>query len=401
MVVSAGADEGGRVAVALHHLESEDVAVEGERTIEVRDLEVHVSDVDPRIDRFGHTPNASARALRAAVGVQPRSGVQCGTARMDGDAASPGEGKANVRRARARGGAPARPAGTERGADVAVAAVRPRGPFSLRLSTRLASDATRIVRNGMLRAVVDVDGELEGVEAWQRPDGTVLVRARTAEAVDQVRFVLALDADHSEFLIRFADDPLLGAAVRRLRGLRPVRCATVTQALLRALCGQLISSHLARATERRIVRAATPALDKLHAPPTPAMLGRFAPAELRKLGLAGPRASALVRLCRSLDLERLREAETEATANRLLREPRLGPWSIGVICLEGLGRYERGLVGDLGLIKLLSSLRGRRVEAWETAELLEPYGPWAGLASVYMLAAFKEGLLPLPQRLAA
>ena len=284
---------------------------------------------------------------------------------------------------------------------MAVAAVRPRGPFSLRLSTRLASDATRIVRNGMLRAVVDVDGELEGVEAWQRPDGTVLVRARTAEAVDQVRFVLALDADHSEFLIRFADDPLLGAAVRRLRGLRPVRCATVTQALLRALCGQLISSHLARATERRIVRAATPALDKLHAPPTPAMLGRFAPAELRKLGLAGPRASALVRLCRSLDLERLREAETEATANRLLREPRLGPWSIGVICLEGLGRYERGLVGDLGLIKLLSSLRGRRVEAWETAELLEPYGPWAGLASVYMLAAFKEGLLPLPQRLAA
>jgi len=69
--------------------------------------------------------------------------------------------------------------------------------------------------------------------------------------------------------------------------------------------------------------------------------------------------------------------------------------------VEGLGRYERGLVGDLGLVKLCSALRGRWVEPWETAELLEPYGEWAGLASVYLLQAFRLGLVPLPQRQAA
>ena len=37
-------------------------------------------------------------------------------------------------------------------------------------------------------------------------------------------------------------------------------------------------------------------------------------------------------------------------------------------------------------------MRGRRVEGWETAELLEPYGEWAGLASVYMLAGYASGL---------
>ena len=39
-------------------------------------------------------------------------------------------------------------------------------------------------------------------------------------------------------------------------------------------------------------------------------------------------------------------------------------------------------------------MRGRRVEGWETAELLEPYGEWAGLASVYMLAGYAKGFLP-------
>ena len=281
------------------------------------------------------------------------------------------------------------------------ASLRARGPYSLRLSIRLGSDATRIAANGRLRAVYEIDGRLEIAEVGQGADGTLLVRAPSQEVVERVRFALGIDDDHSDFLARFSRDPFLGLTVRRFKGLRPLRCATVTQALLRALCGQLITARRAREIERRIVRAATPSLDGLHAAPTPATFARFSPAELRALGLGGPRASALVRLCRTLDLERLRGESTEAAAARLVRESRIGPWSVGVVCLEGLGRYERGLVGDLGLVKLLARLRGRRVEGWETAELLEPYGEWAGLASVYMLAGLKQGTLCVPERLAA
>jgi 3-methyladenine DNA glycosylase/8-oxoguanine DNA glycosylase len=67
-----------------------------------------------------------------------------------------------------------------------------------------------------------------------------------------------------------------------------------------------------------------------------------------------------------------------------------------VICLEGLGRYEHGLVGDLGLLELCSALLGRRAETADTVELLAPYGEWAGLASMYFLAGFGRGLIPLP-----
>ena len=272
---------------------------------------------------------------------------------------------------------------------------RPSGPYSLALTARHASDATRTFRDGVLEALVPVGDRAERAAARQLPDGSLRLVAESTEALTALWFALAIDADHSEFLRRFRDDAMLGPATRALAGLRPLRVSTVAHALLRALCGQLIESSRARHLERRIVRAVMPAQGALHAPPTAAALGALAPAELRRLGLHARRGATLVRVCTSLDLERLRDLPAAAVTARLGRERGLGPWSIGVIALEGLGRYGLGLVGDLGLIKLLSLLRGRRVEGWETHELLAPYGEWAGLASVYLLAAWGRGLLPV------
>jgi len=280
-------------------------------------------------------------------------------------------------------------------------AVRPRGPYSLALSARLAGDATRRVREGLVTARCG-----GGVaRAFQSQDGTVTIRSESATAAEKLRWMLALDDDHSEFLLRFAGDPLVGRATKHLRGFRPVRTATVAQALLRAVCGQLIDSKTARSLERSVIRALqgrAVAATGLSEPPTTSTLAAAAPFELRRLGLHERRGAAVVRLCRSLELERLHELPTDAVVRRLERERGLGPWSAGVVCLEGLGRYEHGLVGDLGLVKLVRRLSGRRtVETWETAELLEPYGEWAGLASVYLLAGYGRGLIPLPAARAA
>jgi 3-methyladenine DNA glycosylase/8-oxoguanine DNA glycosylase len=268
----------------------------------------------------------------------------------------------------------------------------PRGPYSLAFSARLSSDATRTFRDGVFSAVLG--GEL--VRARQAPDGTIDVRAATEHGVERLRWTLALDDDHSDFLRAVKHDRILGPASRALRGLRPVRVSTVAQALLRAFCGQLIEAKRARRLEQTIIRTlCAPVGENLHTAPTTRDLAALAPSQLRALGLHASRAASLVRLCRTVELERLRDAPTPAVAARLGRERGLGPWSIGVVCLEGLGRYDYGLVGDLGLVKLLRDLRGREVEGWETAELLEPYGKWAGLASVYMLAGYSRGMVPL------
>jgi len=271
--------------------------------------------------------------------------------------------------------------------------LKPRGPYSLRLSGRLASDQTRIVRGGVYDATIAVDGGLERVAATQRLDGTVFVRAESDAGVDHVRFALGLDDDHTELLRRFGHDPLIGEATRRFRGLRPLRTATVAHALLRAVSGQLIQAKRARQIEASVIRSTARRDGRLYAAPSSAELGAPSPAELARLGLGARRASTLVRLCRGLDLESLNHQPTEQVARRLEREPGLGPWSVGVVCLQGLGRYERGLARDLGLVKLVSLLRGRRAEPEETDELLAPYGEWAGLASVYLLAAFHAGYI--------
>jgi 3-methyladenine DNA glycosylase/8-oxoguanine DNA glycosylase len=276
--------------------------------------------------------------------------------------------------------------------------VQPRGPYSLALSARLAGDTTRRVRDGVV--IARCGGGV--ARAWQSRDGTVTIRSESLEAAVKLRWMLALDDDHSEFLVRAAADPLLGRASQFLKGLRPVRTATVAHALLRAVCGQLVDWKTARTLERHVIRALSPAAEEgLFEAPATSTLGSAAPFELRRLGLHERRGAAIVRLCRSLELERLHEMPTDAIVRRIERERGLGPWSAGVVCLEGLGRYEHGLVGDLGLIKLLRTLRGRPVEGWETAELLEPYGEWAGLASVYLLAGFGRGLIPLPAARAA
>jgi 3-methyladenine DNA glycosylase/8-oxoguanine DNA glycosylase len=272
--------------------------------------------------------------------------------------------------------------------------VRPTGPYALALCIRHANDATRHVRDGTLTTTLRVAGRPEVATARQLVDGRLLLRAESEGGLERLRFVLAVDDDHTEFLRRFAHDPLIGEATRRFRGMRVLRLPTVAQALLRAFCGQLIEAKRARRLEQTIIRSiCVEGPERLHLAPTTADLAGLAPVKLRALGLHSSRGASLVRLSRTIELERLHDVDTSAVAARLERERGLGPWSVGVVCLEGLGRYDYGLVGDLGLVKLLRALRGRPVEGWETAELLEPYGEWAGIASMYLLAGFSRGLL--------
>jgi len=256
---------------------------------------------------------------------------------------------------------------------VVEATIVPSGLYSLKLTAGTAWRA-RLPEN-------------RWASAAQFQDGSVLVRASCERAIDEARFMLALDDDTSEFHRRFSQDPLLGPSTRALRGLRPRRKATVAHATLRAICGQLIQSSRALEIERAVIRACG------EDPPTREALALMSPAAFARCGLAGSRANTLTRLVRTLDLESLKLSSDTALA-RLRRERGVGAWTVGVIALQGLGRYDAGLVADLGLVKLMASLRGRWPAPEETVELLEPYGEWQGLASVFLLQGFKRGLIP-------
>lgn len=98
---------------------------------------------------------------------------------------------------------------------VSETSLRPRGPYSLRLSGTRSSDRTRRFRDGVLTCAYEAGGEAALADVWQRPDGELRVRLEApdpAPALDTLRFLLALDDDHTEFLRRFRADPLLRRA---------------------------------------------------------------------------------------------------------------------------------------------------------------------------------------------
>ena len=226
--------------------------------------------------------------------------------------------------------------------------VTPVGPYRLRLMTRGAP----------------ARGALPGQRAappGPGPDGRVVVRAPDEPSLATARFMLALDDDTSEFHERFRRDPLVGPSARALVGYRPRRA-------------------IGYACDDDVV--------------TQESLRRLPPVALRRLGLAQHRATVLARLAATIDLERLRDVAGEAALARLARERGIGAWSVGVIALEGLGRFDRGLVGDLSLVKLYAALTGRWVEGAETAELLAPYEEWQGLAGEILLLGWARGLVP-------
>jgi 3-methyladenine DNA glycosylase/8-oxoguanine DNA glycosylase len=266
--------------------------------------------------------------------------------------------------------------------------LRPRGPYNLRQTLGGVRDGTlRLHDDGAELAFATPAGPAHARVA-QRRDGTLTIALDAPDApsaLDRLRFLLAVDDDITPFLALAARDPLLSASVARLRGLRAPRAGTCVHALVKALAGQLVTFSEARRIERGIVYRVGREHAGLRLSPERADLARMSAAEICASGLAPRRAAALVRISAQLDLERLRGAPPEGVAARLLRERQLGPWSVGTFFLNGLGRYDRGLVGDLGLIKLCRSLLGRPAEAADTAKLLERYGEWAGLASLHLL----------------
>jgi DNA-3-methyladenine glycosylase II len=261
-------------------------------------------------------------------------------------------------------------------------AYSPRAPFRLGMAA-VPPDATRRRRGGVLELAFTAGGGDARASVWQSGDGRIHARIEAADgaaAHDRLRDVLTVGLDTRPFLRLAAADPLLRPLATRFRGLRPLLVATPEQALVRAVCGQLIRSREALEIERRILYGHGRRVGPFALPPSARELAAVHPARFERAGLSPKRAVVLARAARRLQLERLGGEPAGTAAARILREPGLGPWSVGVLLLYGFGRHERGLVGDLALVRLARALG---VES--DAPLVERYGEWQGMASVWLM----------------
>jgi DNA-3-methyladenine glycosylase II len=179
--------------------------------------------------------------------------------------------------------------------------VRPKWAF--RLSRRVGLDRLARVRGGVLHRLIHVADEPVVIRVAQLSADRVLFgaesssRAAAARGIERMRFALGVDIDLRPFYERFADDPLIGASVRASPSLRVAGRPGGFEALLMAICEQLITYERAAEIQRRIAFGLGRGCPRtgLRDLPSAAVVAAQAPARLESLGLSAGRAVALRR----------------------------------------------------------------------------------------------------------
>jgi 3-methyladenine DNA glycosylase/8-oxoguanine DNA glycosylase len=261
-------------------------------------------------------------------------------------------------------------------------------------------------RGGVIeRLLHDGEGEPVAVRVAQTAPTSVVFGARahrrqSAEhGIARMRFALGVDDDLGEFRRGFENDPLIGRSLRARPWLRVDRRPEPWEALVWAVCEQLIEYERAAAIQSRLVtrlgrrwsgRGAEEWGSGLRDLPTATTLGATAPTMLESCDLSAGRAIALRRAAREVASRRvnLHDAEPERGWRRLRAIPGIGAWTVEMLALRGQGRYDQLPAGDLGLLKLVGRMlsggdpRARASEE-DVRAIFRPYGEWAGLAAVH------------------
>ena len=285
--------------------------------------------------------------------------------------------------------------------DPVQAEIRPAWPY--RLQRRGGRDLTTRMHRGILTRYFHCDGKPVVMRAWQRRDGTVVIRADAVEedtdreclelAIERMRFALGVDDDYQDFYDEFRSDRLLGRAVSRKPWVRPRKRPWPWEALAWAVTEQLIDVPRANAIQRRIVSRWGATLQwgrvKLRDVPSADQIAARSPAELAGMDLAPKRALAMVKVAREAASGRadLSSADDDA---RLLKVANIGPWTVQCLGLFGRGDPDSLPAGDLAYVKLIGHLEGlgRRATVEEVEEYFEPYRPFRGLAGTFMLSGY-------------
>ena len=280
--------------------------------------------------------------------------------------------------------------------------VTPPWPFRI---GRGSGDGILRRRGATLMRLLHVGEEPVLVAVAQTAPQRVLFAARSdcetaaAAAIERMRFATGVDDDLRPFYERFADDPVIGKAVRSRPHVRIHRRADPWEALAWSITEQLIELERALVIQRRLVfrlgrRCPHSGLRDM---PTPAAVAALAPAELQSYDLAAQaRAGAPPRRAgdrRGPDRPRRPRRRLAAAA----RDPERRDVDARDALAVRPGPLRPRPGGRPRLLKLVGRLttghpKARADEA-EVRGFFERYGEWKGLAGTYLIIAAGAGLL--------
>jgi DNA-3-methyladenine glycosylase II len=277
----------------------------------------------------------------------------------------------------------------------------PAGPFDLALSLQAANRFTprRSENDSMLRSAVRIHDAPMVLALQQVRRDPPILKALTSCSVSGKemkriagRMVFA-ELNLRAFYRHVATHPVLGPITKTLRGLHPMRPATLFEMLVIAITEQQISLAAAYRIRANFLRRFGDPVEDLWAFPTPRRIARTSVPSLMTCGLSRKKALYIRKLAQRvdrglLDLTHLETLPDEEVRSLLLQQRGLGPWSAEYALVRGLGRPNRVPLEDLGIRSVVGQYlgRGQRLSPLGASRKLHPFAPYRGLVAFYLLA---------------
>jgi 3-methyladenine DNA glycosylase/8-oxoguanine DNA glycosylase len=255
------------------------------------------------------------------------------------------------------------------------------------------SVSERVYRDGVDKAVV-IDGRPALIEI-RFGGGNASVRSDGGSAL--ARRMLGLESDAGEFERRFERDRLLGALIRRQKGLRIPLTPQPWEALAWAIMGQQISLKAAVTLRRELILAfGMRHRSGLRAHPTPEVVAALDVDTLRGLKFSRSKAEYLIGAAQAvvngdIPMEGIRRISALRAARMFGNIRGIGPWTIQYVFLRGFGFADCLPAGDAGLAQGLARLCGARPGEASIREMMARYAPYRSYATYHVWASLQEG----------
>jgi AraC family transcriptional regulator, regulatory protein of adaptative response / DNA-3-methyladenine glycosylase II len=219
-------------------------------------------------------------------------------------------------------------------------------------------------------------------------------------AVGRCRRLLDLDADPVAIDDHLATDPVLAPLVAAAPGRRVPRTVDADELAIRAVLGQQVSTAAARTHAARVVadlgeRIDDPEGGLTHLFPSAEAVADGDPASL---ALPRTRREALRGLAAALatgTVDLGPGADRDAARAHLLALPGIGPWTVEVVAMRGLGDPDAFLPTDLGVLAAAEQL-DLPATAATLNRAAEPWRPWRAYAVQHLWGALDHDINRMP-----
>ncbi|MDT5176925.1 MAG: AraC family transcriptional regulator [Mycobacterium sp.] len=224
-------------------------------------------------------------------------------------------------------------------------------------------------------------------------------------AIARCRRLLDLDADPEAIIDVLGGDPRMSALVAKAPGQRIPRTVDEAELALRVVIGQQISVKAARTHAGRLAEAYGSPIDDPNGLLTRVFPSAEQLADLDVAHLAFPKSRqrtfvALVRALAEGDVVLDPGCDWNRAREQLLALPGVGPWTVEVVAMRGLGDPDAFPVTDLGVLAAAATL-GLPADPRALKEHSARWRPWRAYATQHLWTALDHDVNNWPPKTAA